>query len=205
MYSTAHGLTPLLLTTSEIVQWVPQSCTSFVYTHTHKCVFSEIPHTLDRTSRPQAQLVVWGTWRGTPWGRAHSRAPGPRGGTASSRSHSCRPAVQHQQGLWWVLAASHSKRDHVLVLTGMQAKETQSWGRSKSGFKKSRRHAQHHYEDILESLPKTQTTVSTEIPQSLRFKFELTSYFFKFFVTEITPKANCQHVTLSVLWYESVF
>lgn len=137
----AHSVTPLFVNqASKIVPWVPQS---FVYTHTHTHVFSEIPHTLDRTSRPRAQLVVWGTWRGTPWGRAHSRAPGPRGGTASSRSHSCRPAVQHQQGLWWVLAASHSKRDHVLVLTGIQAKETQSWGRSKSGqrLEKPSRHA----------------------------------------------------------------
>lgn len=116
-----------------------------VYTHINAHDYSKIPHTLDRTSRPRAQLVVWGTWRGTPWGRAHSRAPGPRGGTTSSRSHSCRPAVQHQQGLWWVLAASHSKRDHVLVLTGMQAKETQSWGRSKSGqrLEKPSRHAKH--------------------------------------------------------------
>lgn len=110
--------------------WNTPTPLAHVYTPTHphaRHTREWVPHTLDRTSHPQALLAVWGTWRGTPSGRAHSRAPGPRGGTASSRSHSCCPAGQHQQGLWWVMTASHSKRDHVLVLTEMQAREGESW------------------------------------------------------------------------------
>lgn len=53
-----------------------------------------------------------------PGDRAHSKGLGLPGDKPSSRNHCVRPAVQHQQGLWWV-AASYSKADHVLVLTEM--------------------------------------------------------------------------------------